>query len=51
MAERHRKEFAVLFVDLGNFKPIYDSLGHAMGDAVLKSIAKRLRETLPRCQW
>jgi diguanylate cyclase (GGDEF)-like protein/PAS domain S-box-containing protein len=46
MAERHHKKLAVLFVDLDRFKPINDSLGHAIGDAVLQSIAKRLRESL-----
>ena len=46
MAERHRKKLAVLFVDLDGFKPVNDSLGHAIGDAVLQSIATRLRENL-----
>ena len=46
MAERHHKKLVVLFVDLDLFKPINDSLGHAVGDAMLQSIAKRLRETL-----
>jgi diguanylate cyclase (GGDEF)-like protein/PAS domain S-box-containing protein len=46
MAERHHKKLAVLFVDLDRFKPINDSLGHATGDAVLQSIAERLRKTL-----
>jgi diguanylate cyclase (GGDEF)-like protein/PAS domain S-box-containing protein len=46
MAQRHHKKLAVLFVDLERFKPINDSLGHAIGDAVLQSVAKRLRETL-----
>ena len=46
MAERHHKKLAVLFVDVDLFKTINDSLGHAIGDAVLQSIAKRLRQAL-----
>jgi diguanylate cyclase (GGDEF)-like protein/PAS domain S-box-containing protein len=42
LAHRHGKLLAVLFLDVDHFKRINDSLGHAIGDQLLKSIAERL---------
>jgi diguanylate cyclase (GGDEF)-like protein/PAS domain S-box-containing protein len=42
LAHRHRKQVALLFLDLDNFKRINDTLGHVIGDQLLQLVANRL---------
>jgi diguanylate cyclase (GGDEF)-like protein/PAS domain S-box-containing protein len=45
-AKHNGNSFALLFIDLDQFKQINDSLGHTVGDEVLKDIASKLSRTI-----
>ena len=43
---RHKRGFAVLFIDVDNFKRINDLRGHEVGDEALKGLARLLRQNV-----
>lgn len=45
-AKREKRSLALCFIDLDRFKQINDSLGHDIGDMLLKQVAKRLTSIL-----
>jgi diguanylate cyclase (GGDEF)-like protein len=46
LARRRKTGFAVLFLDVDDFKTINDTVGHAAGDQLLVDLALRLRSSL-----
>ena len=45
-ADRQKMKTAVLFIDLDDFKPVNDSMGHDTGDKVLEMVAQRFISSL-----
>lgn len=46
LAQRNHSQFALLNIDLNDFKPVNDQHGRAVGDELLQAVAARLRDTL-----
>lgn len=47
-AERDNETFAVMFMDMNDFKLVNDNLGHAVGDQLLSEVAHRLQTVVRR---
>jgi len=45
-AKREQKKFALIFLDLDNFKKVNDKFGHDIGDQLLQEVAKKFNELL-----
>ena len=45
-ARRAKRRVGVMFLDLDHFKDVNDTLGHRVGDLLLKDVARRIRAAL-----
>jgi len=46
-ADQTQGRFALLFIDLDDFKAVNESLGHSLGDLLIIAVSRRLRSLLP----
>ncbi len=44
LAQREQTRFGIILIDLNRFKQVNDTHGHALGDALLQELARRLRD-------
>jgi len=49
VAQKARRDVALLFLDIDGFKQINDTLGHDVGDRLLQAVAKRLSDCTRSC--
>lgn len=47
-AKKKKRQLAVLFLDMDRFKMINDTLGHIVGDVIIKELAQRIQGILPK---
>ncbi|MDJ0834059.1 MAG: EAL domain-containing protein [Gammaproteobacteria bacterium] len=50
-SRRNEKEFAIMFLDIDDFKRINDSLGHHIGDLLLQEVSRRISHALRKSDY
>ncbi|MFC1851975.1 diguanylate cyclase [candidate division CSSED10-310 bacterium] len=49
--KRYNRKLSIIMIDIDNFKSINDTYGHNIGDVVLKSFARKLKDNLRECDF